>query len=575
MKNSAPLAAAALLLLAAAPQDGNVTLAGKVVDDSTGQPIPRIVFNVYLQAGESGGGQQKTVTTDEAGTFTLSVRKGSRAFVLWNPGRSHLLDMEWLEENGGRYVQLGAVEADRTGLDLKVRLRPAVELKVRVMDVAGQPARRANAYFDAETPPAVAGDSGEAVFKLAPADKDYDLYVVSSDGKQAALVRLKAGAKEAAVALRPALDLKGEAVADDGKPAANLQFTTHMVLNGRPFMEMARRSQGLVSGADGRFAFKGACEGAAYQLSWYPGQGGNASYHQGGCSIVAAKDAPVRVEVKRFIDDWDAPGNIGVGAETRCKDLNDYCLDLEDNILACEGSKQAVLQITPGDKLKATWPLGFVPEAIECRADGVVIVAGGGKIALLDGAGKKLKEAALPGKATTATGVSGSGEDVFVCVQGGTGYAIYRLNAELGDPKAIVKDLRGCCGQMDFTARDGALYVAANCAFKVQKYDREGKKLAEFGKNASGGDPEGFEGCCEPKNVCFDSRGDLYTAESGSCAVKKFSADGKFLAHVGKVPTIRGCVRVSVWVSKDLSRVYMLDTSRNIVRLVRPEKKAP
>jgi sugar lactone lactonase YvrE len=561
--------AALLLLSAAPPQDGSVTLAGKVVDEVSGKPVPKIEFQLYVQSG--GSGQQKRVATDENGAFSASVKKGAGVFVLWNSGGSYLLDADWLN-GGGRAVHLGPVDSDRKDLELKVRLRPTVELRGLVTNAAGQPVRGASIWHESGTPPVRSGSDGQFTLALAPADKDYDLYAVSGRDRESALVPLKAGTKEARIALQPAFELKGEAVADDGKPAANLQCNVFMFLNGHALMTEGN-DRSIATGADGRFALKSACEGASYRISWYPGLGDNARYVEGQVLVKAQKDAPLRLAVQRFIDDWDAPGNIGINKETKCQALNDYCLDAEDHILACDGARKAVLRISPDDQLKATWPLGFAPQAIECRADGTVVVAGGGKIALLDREGKKVKEATLPGNATTATGVSGSGEDVFVCVQGGTGYVIYRLDAGLGDPKAVVRDLRGCCGQMDFTARDGVLYVAANCAFKVEKYDREGKKLGAFGKRGGAADPEGFDGCCEPKNVCFDSQGNLYTSESGNCGVKKFTPDGKFLADMGRVKTIRGCVRVSVAVSRDLSRVYLLDTSRHIVRLVRPEKK--
>lgn len=122
------------------------------------------------------------------------------------------------------------------------------------------------------------------------------------------------------------------------------------------------------------------------------------------------------------------------------------------------------------------------------------------------------------------------GNDVFVSVRARTGYSIYRLDADFKNPAVIVKGLRGCCGQMDFTARDGVVYVAANCNFKVQKYDRAGKKLGDFGKRASGRGKaveEAFDGCCEPKNVAFDTDGNLLVAESDACCVKRFSPDGR------------------------------------------------
>ena len=55
--------------------------------------------------------------------------------------------------------------------------------------------------------------------------------------------------------------------------------------------------------------------------------------------------------------------------------------------------------------------------------------------------------------------------------------------------------------------------------------------------------------------------------------VKRYTADGKYIGAVGKLPDADGsCVRVTLGVSKDGSRVYMLDTSSNCVRLLKEAK---
>ena len=276
-------------------------------------------------------------------------------------------------------------------------------------------------------------------------------------------------------------------------------------------------------------------------------------------------------------------GMIGTHKETRGKLVSCFCLDGDGNIVAADEEGQCLRVIAPDDTLKALWKLDFAPQAVAWRAsDKTLLVAGSGRIAALGPDGKVVRAAALPSagvqgtakaksddKKAEASSVTASGEDVFVTVRASTGFTVYRLDSKLENPKAILTGLRGCCRQMDVMASGDTLYVAANCAFEVTLYDREGKKKGAITK------PKGakyFDGCCEPKNVCMGPDGSLYVAESAKCAVNRFSTDGKFLGEVGCVPDIGGCVRVTLAVSADGARVYMLDTNKNVVRVLERKK---
>jgi len=281
-------------------------------------------------------------------------------------------------------------------------------------------------------------------------------------------------------------------------------------------------------------------------------------------------------------------GMLGNTRDTQAKRLSAFCLNQDGNILACDEEKSLIRIITPDNKLKGKWELDFAPQAIECRDDGSVVVAGPGKVALLNQQGKvmaagelpmaalKFKKGVRPTKAEiskqmryqcASTSVGWSGDDIFVCARAKTGYVAYRLDKNLKNRKTIITGLRGCCGQMDMTAKNGIIYVAANTSFKVVKYDRDGKKIDSFGKKGRGKE-DYFVGCCEPKNVTVGSDGSLYVAESGTPGIHRFSIDGKFLGRVGQVTGIGGCVRVTVAVNKDASRIYMLDTSKNVIRIL-------
>ena len=286
-------------------------------------------------------------------------------------------------------------------------------------------------------------------------------------------------------------------------------------------------------------------------------------------------------------------GLIGKARDTRSKSLSSFCLDLNDNIVACDQTENCLRRISPDDTLLSKWTLEFAPQVVACRADGTLVVAGSGHVALLDSAGKVLTSVSLPvppmpairggtlSKAEienrirgmlAASAVSVMNDDIFVCARANTGFNVYRMNSRLEGITPIIKGLRGCCGQMDVTAKGGTLYVADNCESKVVSYDRDGKRTGAFGKDKTNTDSY-FNGCCEPKNVCVGPDGSLYVAESAQCCINRFTADGKLLDRVGVVKGITGCVRVTVAVNRDASLVYMLDTDRNVIHVLARKAK--
>lgn len=281
-------------------------------------------------------------------------------------------------------------------------------------------------------------------------------------------------------------------------------------------------------------------------------------------------------------------GLIGQAGDTRAKSLSSFCLDRNDNLVICDQGGSCLRVISPEDKLLNKWALDFAPQVVACRADGTLAVAGSGRIALLDAAGTVLVSTNLPvpplpavrgkkpsqaevasliRKSSSANSIGCMGDDIFVCNRVHSGYTIHRMNSRLEDMTPIVKGLNGCCGQMDFAARNGSLYVAANCDSEVVRYDRDGKKFGSFGKDKDHNDSY-FNGCCEPKNICVGPDGSLYVAESAQACINRFSVDGKLLDRVGVVKGLSGCVRVTVAVNRDASRVYMLDTEKNVIHVL-------
>lgn len=177
----------------------------------------------------------------------------------------------------------------------------------------------------------------------------------------------------------------------------------------------------------------------------------------------------------------------------------------------------------------------------------------------------------------TITGMAVTDRDVFVaCMSAkGYGYAVWRTDRELKNPKKLVERLAGCCGQMDIQASEGELWVAHNGRHKVEHYDRDGKRLSSFGKRDRT-HAEGFGGCCEPKNLRFAPNGELFASESGPpTCVKRFTTTGKFLGVMVAAPWQSGCVRVTTEFRSDLNRFFVLNSSERTIHVFAKKPAKP
>ncbi|MFO0877833.1 MAG: hypothetical protein U0840_10805 [Gemmataceae bacterium] len=179
------------------------------------------------------------------------------------------------------------------------------------------------------------------------------------------------------------------------------------------------------------------------------------------------------------------------------------------------------------------------------------------------------------GRLRIINGVAVSSKDVFVaCGEGkGYGYAVWRLDHDLKNPKRVLTGLGGCCGQMDIQCCEEDLLVAENTRHQFARYDRDGKARGSWGKRTTGNDLSCFGGCCNPMNLRVLKGKEIYTAESEGL-IKRFSDKGEFLGVVGHAPLTGGCKNVAVGVSPDGSKVYFADQpgSRIIVLTRKPSE---
>ena len=275
--------------------------------------------------------------------------------------------------------------------------------------------------------------------------------------------------------------------------------------------------------------------------------------------------------------------SIGLDPESRFGNLTTFCMTSEGNLLACDTQADEIRKISPEGKTLARWKPGFAPYSIFACPDGTIYAAGSGVVAKLDENGKILKSVKSDGDnfpQGRSSGITATKKDVFVNI--GFGWSlrslssVVRFDRDLNKAKTIAEGLRGCCQRLDVVAKDGFLYIAENSRFRVLKCDRDGNVLSKWGQR-NPRDIEGFGSCCNPMNLCFGPKGELFTAESGLGRVKRYTPDGKFLGLVGYVGverftragrTAASCSNISIAVSKDKSRIYVLDFKNKIIRVM-------
>jgi hypothetical protein len=303
---------------------------------------------------------------------------------------------------------------------------------------------------------------------------------------------------------------------------------------------------------------------------------------------------------------------IQIGEKSSPGALRNFCLNGVGNILACIDSE--IREYSPEGKLLKKIPLEIKPTVIALGADQTIFVGGEGKLLKLDREGKVMATFASPSAAEAVVigteveemvkemaksneqpyeaelkkikesletrrsqvmSMAITDQDVFMTVPAPSDFTfrVYRLDHALQGTKLVVQKLRGCCGQMDVKGHDGKLWVAHNARHAVETLDRDGKQLNKFGK-AGKVKASDFGGCCEPKNVRVLSNGDILAAESGppSC-IKRFSADGKFKEVVAIAEGTKGeCVRMTVEMSADGKKYYLLDTTQDAIRVFAAKK---
>lgn len=180
------------------------------------------------------------------------------------------------------------------------------------------------------------------------------------------------------------------------------------------------------------------------------------------------------------------------------------------------------------------------------------------------------------GRKTGITAIAVTSKDVFLCCNAleGYGYEVWRMTHEFSEPRKVVSELGGCCGQCDIQATEDHLVLAENTKFKVALLDRDGKRQLDFGK----GDRkavDGFGSCCNPMNIRCCEDGDILTAESSIGTIKRFSKEGELIGIVGKAKIGGGCKHVALGFDSNSDRYYMMNVDKSHICVLVPNAEAP
>lgn len=133
----------------------------------------------------------------------------------------------------------------------------------------------------------------------------------------------------------------------------------------------------------------------------------------------------------------------------------------------------------------------------------------------------------------------------------------------------VKKGLRLCCGIFDFcVAPDSTVAISNLGAFKLQRFDLNGKLVSEFGKRGRGMDD--FQGCCNPVSAAYLPNGNILTVEKDPTRIKVYNAQGKDAKQIdGVEELVKGCSFIPSAVDSKGNIYLAANTKGYIVKCVR------
>ena len=218
-------------------------------------------------------------------------------------------------------------------------------------------------------------------------------------------------------------------------------------------------------------------------------------------------------------------------------------VDTDNNIYLLCGIQEEVSKKVRGRVVKR-----MMPKAVECS--------------VYDANGTSKSQFTLEG-ILTATGARVVDNNLVVADYRGAKIAMFnKTNGKVGP---IMKDMRPCCGILDFSVNAKKEILVANLgAFRVQGFDFSGKQLLSFGQR--GKTLNDFHGCCNPVSVTSLNSGAIVTVEKDPTRIKVYSKEGaKQIAGIEEL--VKGCSYIPMIVdSKD--NLYLASGEKGMVKCV-------
>ncbi|HBF34783.1 TPA: hypothetical protein DDW35_09490 [Candidatus Sumerlaeota bacterium] len=247
-----------------------LVIAGKVVDATTRAPVIGIPLMVEgFHRGERYDQTVREITTNPEGVFSLSVTSGSMVQLQWAQSNTtkFLIDSEWKQQHWLPF-QEGSLSKSKTDVVIPVKLRPTVVLRGQALNPQKQGLACAFVYTGNEREAICADEDGVFTLNNAPADKDYDLFVVSYNRDFSTVARLKAGTTATSITLAPTRTYEGIAKNSDGQPAKQLSLNWSLEFNAPSQFSLQESMGEIITDDAGKFNLRNMYPQGKYHVSW-------------------------------------------------------------------------------------------------------------------------------------------------------------------------------------------------------------------------------------------------------------------------------------------------------------------
>lgn len=280
------------------------TLAGKVVDWTTGKPVAGMNLNRYVQVPGSPYLDTVPVKTGPNGEFRVKVAPGSQVSLQWQESREgdYLMDQEWLRDGHYQPIEPLTMSSDRTDLVLKVKLWQGQPLTGRVVSETGGGVKGVQVHLHPDSRWVTTDSEGAFRVKVAPTDRDFGLLAITEDKSLAGYLPCKAGAAEATIPLKPTCAYEGQVLNTQGLPAPNLKFYLDLNLNGQSNLWVRWEPK---TDAEGRFRVPNLVPGLSYHAWWSSDNEENRDYDFGSATVDLARlkpGEPIAFQAKQYIN---------------------------------------------------------------------------------------------------------------------------------------------------------------------------------------------------------------------------------------------------------------------------------